>query len=64
MNVRNLSALLRAALLLYVSACMPESSGNGDRPFVAAISTDPGHLNSAITTNGSVHSARMGNDGQ
>ena len=29
----------------------------GERPFVAAITTDPGHLNTAITTNGSVHTA-------
>ncbi len=28
-----------------------------DRPFVAAITTDPGQLNTAITTNGGVHTA-------
>ncbi len=57
MNVGNLSALCRAAVVLYACACTSESSGNAGRPFVAAITTDPGHLNTAITTNGSVHNA-------
>ena len=36
-------------------ACAPEASD--DRPFVAAITSDPGQLNTAITTNGGVHTA-------
>ena len=55
-NMRSTSiALTLAVLFLHVGACAPESRASGGRAFVATISTDPGHLNSAITTNGSVH---------
>lgn len=43
-------------MLALAGACAPEHPA-GDRPLVAAIATDPGHLNTAITTNGSVHNA-------
>ena len=52
---RSIAVLGSAAVMLGVTDCTPESSRAGARPFVAAITTDPGHLNSAITTNGSVH---------
>ncbi|MEO8577955.1 MAG: ABC transporter substrate-binding protein [Gemmatimonadales bacterium] len=44
-----------AALAVVVAACARDRAA--DRPFVAAITTNPGHLNTAITTNGSVHTA-------
>ncbi|MEO8193187.1 MAG: ABC transporter substrate-binding protein [Gemmatimonadales bacterium] len=53
--------LRRCLLLLWIpvsagaAACAREPAR--ERPFVAAITTDPGHLNTAITTNGSVHTA-------
>ena len=38
-------------------ACGSERQGGDATTLVAAISSDPGHLNSAITTNGGVHTA-------
>ena len=46
---------MRVAALLAVFACTPDREAKEVRPFIAAITTDPAHLNSAITTNGSVH---------
>ena len=40
-----------------LGACARDPSRSAQRPFVAAISGDPGHLNPAITTNGGVHTA-------
>ncbi|MEO7823487.1 MAG: ABC transporter substrate-binding protein, partial [Gemmatimonadaceae bacterium] len=48
-------ALPLAVLCLSVGACTAEPRQGGSRAFVVALSTDPGHLNSAITTNGGVH---------
>lgn len=48
-------ALALAVLFSSVGACTAEPRQSGSRAFVVALSTDPGHLNSAITTNGSVH---------
>jgi peptide/nickel transport system substrate-binding protein len=45
---------LGSALL---AACAGEPARTSGRPFVAAITNDPGHLNPAITTNGGVHTA-------
>jgi peptide/nickel transport system substrate-binding protein len=45
---------LGSALL---AACAGEPPRTSGRPFVAAITNDPGHLNPAITTNGGVHTA-------
>src|SRR6186713_2227274 len=42
---------------LFVGACTRELPPSQERPFVAAITNDPGHLNPAITTNGGVHTA-------
>jgi peptide/nickel transport system substrate-binding protein len=42
---------------LFLAACASEAPTRSDRPFVAALSSDPGHLNPAITTNGGVHTA-------
>src|SRR5678815_2891762 len=42
---------------LIVGACTRELAPSQERPFVAAITNDPGHLNPAITTNGGVHTA-------
>ena len=42
---------------LIVGACTRELPPSQERPFVAAITNDPGHLNPAITTNGGVHTA-------
>ena len=52
-------SMLRVAVLLLCSAACTarENKSLADRPFVAAITTDPGQLNTAITTNGSVHTA-------
>lgn len=50
-------ALPLAAALIYASGCTSDSAPGGDRAFVVAVSTDPGHLNTAITTNGGVHNA-------
>lgn len=49
----------RAVLVssLIVSACASERAGGDVTTLVAAITNDPGHLNPAITTNGSVHTA-------
>ncbi|MEP6905053.1 MAG: ABC transporter substrate-binding protein, partial [Gemmatimonadales bacterium] len=45
-------------LVLCAAACTgAERTPIVERPFVVAISTDPGQLNTAITTNGSVHTA-------
>lgn len=44
------------AVAVLASRCKGSDRNAGDaRPFVAAISTDPGQLNTAITTNGTVH---------
>ena len=52
------SMLRVAVLLLCAAACTArEDKSLAGRPFVAAITTDPGQLNTAITTNGSVHTA-------
>lgn len=45
------------ATLLCATACNVDPATGNARPFVVAITTDPGHLNTAITTNGSVHNA-------
>ena len=47
-------ALLAVAVL---AGCTPESSARTPTILVAALGSDPGQLNSAITTNGSVHTA-------
>ena len=47
--------LFSGAALLGSPGCAREAETV--RPFVAAVTTDPGHLNTAITTNGSVHTA-------
>ncbi len=47
--------LVSVALAVVVAACARDRAP--DRPFVAALTTNPGHLNTAITTNGSVHTA-------
>ncbi|MEP7344119.1 MAG: ABC transporter substrate-binding protein, partial [Gemmatimonadaceae bacterium] len=39
------------------SGCVNERAPHRERTLVAAISSDPGHLNTAITTNGGVHTA-------
>jgi len=45
-------------ILVGVAACTrAERASNVERPFVVALGTDPGQLNTAITTNGSVHTA-------
>lgn len=43
--------------LVWIGACTGGSTDDPDRAFVVALSTDPGQLNTAITTNGSVHNA-------
>lgn len=45
------------AVLLCIAGCAPDMPERGNRILVAAVTTDPGQLNTAITTNGSVHSA-------
>ena len=54
-------AVLRSGILALLPAlapgCASESDGRDEQILVAAIGSDPGHLNSAITTNGSVRSA-------
>ncbi|MEO7501358.1 MAG: hypothetical protein ABIW94_01845, partial [Gemmatimonadaceae bacterium] len=50
-------ALPLLVALLFSTACTRDSAGGRDSAFVVAISTDPGQLNTAITTNGSVHNA-------
>jgi peptide/nickel transport system substrate-binding protein len=50
------TVLFGVLALLILQGCMGESR-TAERPFVAAISGDPGHLNPAITTNGGVHTA-------
>ncbi len=47
--------LLGTAISLTAAAC--KSDSRADRPFVAAIGSNPGQLNTAITTNGGVHTA-------
>lgn len=49
--------LLGVLAVPLVAACTRETARMPERPFVAAISADPGHLNPAITTNGGVHTA-------
>lgn len=50
-------ALPLLVALPFSTACTRDSAGGRDSAFVVAISTDPGQLNTAITTNGSVHNA-------
>ena len=52
---RHANALL--ALALVAMGCATEGAGRDATTLVAAIETDPGQLNTAITTNGSVHTA-------
>ncbi len=49
--------LLFATLSLLAGACANDRSGRDERTLVAALDSDPGHLNPAITTNGGVHTA-------
>jgi len=46
-----------ASLLICGISCTGEQPPRGGGTLVAAITTDPGHLNTAITTNGGVHNA-------
>ncbi|MGQ0540037.1 MAG: ABC transporter substrate-binding protein [Gemmatimonadaceae bacterium] len=51
---------LRSTLIILVplvAACARSNGGRDDRSLVAALDSDPGHLNPAITTNGGVHTA-------
>lgn len=55
---RRVAAMLAALLaVLAAGACARERAARDATTLVAAISTDPGQLNPAITTNGSVHTA-------
>src|SRR5688500_17736257 len=54
---RHATRFVRDVLALLLGGCNSEPSRTTERPFVAAISGDPGHLNPAITTNGGVHTA-------
>lgn len=49
--------MARCAPLLVVAACGAERGQRDSGTLVAAIQSDPGHLNPAITTNGGVHMA-------
>ena len=49
--------LIVVLLAVSVGACAHERTGRDASILVAAIGSDPGQLNSAITTNGSVHTA-------
>ena len=51
------AALIGALGLALMAACTGEPPRTSERPFVAALTNDPGHLNPAITTNGGVHTA-------
>lgn len=51
------TAIVLAAVLCGSAACAPDRSATRAEVLVAAIGTDPGQLNPAITTNGSVHTA-------
>ena len=48
---------LPPALLLTLMACGDQRAGRDEHTLVAAITSDPGQLNPAITTNGGVHTA-------
>lgn len=50
-------ALALAVFIAHASSCTAEEPPRRDGTLVAAITNDPGHLNTAITTNGSVHNA-------
>lgn len=50
-------ALAIGSLSVPLSACGREAARPQFQALVAALDTDPGHLNPAITTNGSVHTA-------
>lgn len=55
---RCVTAVLLASVAVPLAVgCTGDVASKVDRPFVAAISSDPGHLNPAITTNGGVHTA-------
>lgn len=58
-NLRGSSwlALAFGTLAVAGSACSRQPEPAGAQLLVAALETDPGHLNPAITTNGSVHTA-------
>src|SRR5512144_191098 len=51
------AALIGALGSALFAACTGEPARTSERPFVVAITNDPGHLNPAITTNGGVHTA-------
>ena len=44
-------------ILALAAACARDANGRDPTTLVAAIASDPGQLNPAITTNGSVHTA-------
>lgn len=50
-------AVLLVLCLASSSACATDRTGRDERTLVAAISSDPGHLNPGITTNGGVQTA-------
>lgn len=51
------TACLAGITLSGLSACAPEATRLHAPTLVAALQSDPGHLNPAITTNGNVHTA-------
>lgn len=54
-SLRRQYALLCFLFLAAIAGCKTDTPR--DRPFVAALTSDPGQLNTAITTNGGVHTA-------
>lgn len=48
---------LLALMSAFAGACANDGSSRNGRTLVAALDSDPGHLNPAITTNGGVHTA-------
>lgn len=57
MASNNFRETLWLSASLLVSACTSSERALAERSFVVALTTDPGQLNTAITTNGSVHTA-------
>ena len=58
LNASSARKLRAFVLALFAIACTGgDKARQADGPFVVAIGTDPGQLNTAITTNGSVHTA-------
>ncbi len=51
------AGLLAAGMFLLPASCVKEPATTRANILVAAITSDPGHLNPAITTNGGVHTA-------